>query len=413
METINKNPPLIMHVDLNSCFATIKQQASPHLRGKPLVIAAYDSPAGCVLAPSIEAKKLGIKTGMTVREAKLLCKGVIVRTPDVALIRDAHRKFSKITKDYSPEVYPKSIDEVVIDFRSMDRLNLDLIDVGKEIKQRFRGEIGEWVSCNVGIAPNRFLAKLAASLHKPDGLDIITHQNLIKVYDSVSLTDLHGINTRYQARLNAQGIFTPLQFLETDSETLKRKVFQSIVGHHWYMRLRGYEIDDVEFKRKSFGQDFALGKKTDDPEELSRILMKLCEKMGRRLRKSGYVANGIHVGIIYEDGTYWHRGRKVHSSMYTTKELFTKVMWVFNQQPQRKVVGKLMVSCYSLSSSAMSQPTLFDEENKGHRVSDAIDQINDRYGEYVVTPALMMGMNDLVIERISFGATKGIEDLYI
>jgi DNA polymerase IV len=100
----------------NSCFATLEQQASPHSRGKALVVAAYDSPGGCLVAPSIEAKKLGIKTGMSVREARILCPDVIVRTPHPALYRDAHMKFRNIFLEYTPDVAPTSIDEAILDF---------------------------------------------------------------------------------------------------------------------------------------------------------------------------------------------------------------------------------------------------------------------------------------------------------
>lgn len=106
---LNKNRPLVMHIDLNSCFATIKQQASIHLRGKPLVIAAYNSPAGCVVAPSIEAKRYGIKTGMSVREARLLCRDVQVRMPDPPLIRYVHKQFARIAKDYSLTLSPRAL----------------------------------------------------------------------------------------------------------------------------------------------------------------------------------------------------------------------------------------------------------------------------------------------------------------
>src|ERR687894_2240184 len=212
---INRNQPLIMHVDLNSCFATIEQQANPLLRGKPIVVAAYNSPNGCVVAPSIEAKRYGIKTGMTVRDAKLLYPAVIVRTPDPAKYRAVHLQFRNIFKDYSPDVSPKSIDEAVIDFKDTSALyNRTLPDIGREIKRRFRKEIGEWMVCSIGISTNRFLAKLAASLEKPDGLDTIDHTNVLDVYKRVSLLDLNGINTKNQARLNTAGIFTPLEFFQ-------------------------------------------------------------------------------------------------------------------------------------------------------------------------------------------------------
>jgi DNA polymerase-4 len=410
---LNHNEPTIMHIDLNSCFATVEQQANPLIRNKPVVVAAYTSANGCVVSPSVEAKRFGIKVGNTVREAKLLCKDVIVLQPDPAKYRDVHIKFKKLFSDYSPTVVPKSIDEAVIDFTGTQGLKRGLVDIGYEIKSRMRKEIGEWLSCNVGISTNRFLAKLAASLHKPDGLDVVTYENLPSVYESIELIDLCGINTRYQARLNVNGIFTPTQFLNASTDLLCDRVFKSIIGYHWYMRLRGWEIDNVDWGRKSYGQSYALGKHTADPQELSRLLMKLTEKMGRRLREAGYVAKGVHVACIYKDYTHWHRGRKVDSDLYTTQELFKKVQWVFNQQPERKVIAKLAVSCFNLQPTHPVQLDLFDDEKtKKRSLSDSLDKINDRYGEYVVTPALMMGMENLILDRIAFGGVKDLEDLY-
>lgn len=403
-----------MHIDLNSCFATVTQQAFPHLRNKPLVIAAYNSPRGCVLAPSIEAKRLGIKTGMRVMEAKLIYKDVVVRTTDTQLVRDVHMRLKRICSDYSVSVTPKSIDEIVIDFNPMvHNLKRDLVDIGREIKHRLQKEIGEWIQASIGIATNRFLAKTGASLHKPDGLDLITHANIRSIYASMRLVDLCGINTRFEARLNTCGIFTPLQFLDASVHKLKNEVFKSIVGYYWYKRLRGWEVDDVDFERKSFGQDYALGKHTKDPEELSKIIMKLCEKMGRRLRKSGHAAKGIHVAVVYNDYTFWHRGRLMNEEMYATHELFRGAQYILNQQPEKKVVAKLSVSCYGLTPSSKSQMTLFEaQEDKTRKVSNALDQINNKYGEFVITPALLLGMDNTVVDRIAFGGVKELEEIY-
>lgn len=410
---INRNKPLIMHIDLNSCFATIEQQANPLLRGKPIVVAAYSTPNGCVLAPSVEAKRLGIKTGMRVKEARIIYRNIVVLTPDPPKYRDVHVKFKKIFKDYSDDVTPKSIDEAIIDFRSMERINLDLIKIAEEIKQRMKREIGEWIICSVGISTNRFLAKLAASLHKPDGLDVITSLSLERIYDSVSLLGLNGINTRYQARLNAYGIYTPMDFLHASCELLEKKVFLSICGRQWYERLRGYEVDDIEFKTKSVGQQYALKKPTADPKELCPMIMKLCEKMGRRLRRKNYIARGMHVAMVYIDGTSWHRGRLTDDELYTTMELYKKALLIFNQQPETKVVSLLSVSCYDLQPSTSAQMTLFDiDTSKQRKTADAMDEINDRFGEFVITPALMMSMDDLILDRIAFGGVKDLEDLY-
>ncbi len=412
---LNHNQPLIMHVDLNSCFATCEQQASPLLRGKPIVVAAYNSPNGCVVAPSIEAKQFGIKTGMIVRDAKVLCPQVIVKTPDPPKYRAIHLQFKKIFQDYSPDVVPKSIDEAIIDFTHTYALHKKtLTEIGMEIKRRMREEIGEWIRCNIGIGTNRFLAKTAAGLHKPDGLDIITHENLRSVYQKLKLTDLCGINTRYEARLTSKGIFTPLQFVDAPLQKLQKEVFQSINGYYWYLRLRGWEIDEVEFKRKSFGQSYALGNKTADKQELSRLLMKLTEKMARRMRKAKFAAQGVHVALVYTNWTYWHKGRTFDMPLYTTEELFKKVMLLFNSQPNASVVAKLAVSCFDLVPVGSVQASLFDTDfEKRRQVSDALDTINDKYGEYVITPALMMGMDDLIVDRVAFGGVKELQELYI
>jgi DNA polymerase IV len=388
-----------MFVDLNSAFATCEQQANPLLRGKPMVVAAYDTPNGCVVAPSIEAKQYGIKTGMTVRDARLLCPQVIVRTPNPDLYRAVHLMFRKIFRDYSPAVTPKSIDEAVIDLT--DTLCLfkgGVVDIGKEIKRRFREEIGEWMRCSIGVSTNRFLAKLAASLHKPDGLDIIDHTNVLDVYRRVKLLDLNGINTRFQARLNAYGIFTPMEFYEASLDKLKMQVFKSILGYYWYLRLRGWEIDAVDFKRKSFGNTYALQQQTNDPRALSKLLMKLCEKTGRRLRRASYSAQGVHVACVYTDLSWWHIGRKFDVPVYTTRDIYIKALRLLNSSRYPKRVRNLAVSVYDLIPGNDEQLSLFASPQ--HAVSEAMDKINDRYGEFIVVPALMMGMDKIILEGV-------------
>ncbi|OGK52844.1 hypothetical protein A2970_02215 [Candidatus Roizmanbacteria bacterium RIFCSPLOWO2_01_FULL_44_13] len=405
---INTAAPTIMHIDLNSCFAEVVQQANIQLRGKPMVVAAYPSPGGCILSPSIEAKKLGIKTGMRVGDAKKICPAVIVRESDPEMIRDVSGKFMRICHDYSPDVAPKSIDELVINFAELDDYHKkSLVEIGAEIKKRFLQEIGDWIFCNVGIATNRFLAKLASSLHKPDGLDVINHKNLKNVYSSVGLVDLHGINVKYEARLNAVGIFSPLDFLQAPDNFLRKQVFKSIVGHYWYLRLRGWEVDDFKSERKSFGQEYSLGEKTDEAEKLTALIMMLTEKMGRRLRDSDQTASGIHLGLLYDDWTFWHRGRKFNESLYTTQELFKKIMILFREQPAKKVVRKMAVSCFSLMPVADQTLSLFeDNAEKKRKISAAVDKINDRYGEYVVTPALMIKSKKTILDRIAFGGLR-------
>lgn len=414
----NKQLPTIMHIDMNSCFATAEQQANPFLRGRPVGVAAYTGDNGCVISPSYEAKRQGVKTGMRVKEARMLCPDIEIIAPDPPKYRDVHQRFSRIFKQYAPIVVPKSIDEAVLDFKGTEILKKGipgLVAIGKEIKYRIKQEIGEWVTCNVGISTNMFLAKTAASLHKPDGLDVITHENLREVFAGLELTDLCGIADRNALRLKVAGIKTPLDFLDADYWKLRKEVFHSIVGHYWYAKLRGWESEKYEHDRKTFGQSFALHEWTGDLRVLKPLMMKLCEKMGRRVRKNGYFATGIHVGCLYNNGCFWHIGRKGDLKLYTTQEFYTRAV-KYLASTQHAPVTHLFVNCYNLQKIQNNfQLELYDKSrHKRWKLSKALDTINDKYGEYVTYPARMMGLADSVIDRIPFGGlgVAELEEMY-
>ncbi len=409
---LNYNQPMIMHIDLNSCFAIIEQQANPLIRHKPVAIAAYDTPRGAVIASSYEAKALGIKLGVNVREARLIDRNIIVMMPDPDKYFDAHRRFKQVLLKYTDEVTPKSVDEFVVDFRGSRAIQLgkSLHDVGMEIKQDIKQSLGDYVTVNVGIGPNRFLAKLAAGLHKPDGLDMISADNLRQVYAQLSLTDLPGINVRYEAKLNLAGIFTPLQFLDAPLWQLKDQVFKSIVGFYWYLRLRGFEIDTVDFGRKSFGQQYALGNKTTDPEELSRLLMKLCEKTGRRLRHAGFVGGGVQLWMNFENRQYWSQAKKLRNDIYSTQDIFLNAQRLLNSAVIPARVTNIGVTVFNLHPSTPLQLGLFDDSRLDNRsLARAADLVNDRYGEFTVVPAIMANMQNVILKRVAFGNIQDLE----
>ncbi len=395
-----------MHVDLNSCFASIEQQANPLLRDKPVGVASYNSPGGIILAASYAAKALGITTGTSVRDAKKICPDIVIMMPDPDKYFDAHRRFSKILGKYTNSVVPKSVDEFVIDFAGSPALRhgLTMEEIGKRIKQDVKDSLGEYVTINVGIGPNRFLAKLAAGLHKPDGLDTISATNLRDIYDSLELIDLPGINHRYSARLKLAGIFTPLEFLDAPLYKLQHQVFQSIIGFYWYLRLKGHEIDSIDFGRKSFGQQYALGNKTDDIDELERLLMKLCEKTGRRLRRDSYQAQGIRLWLMFKDYSYFNSQLKTRMPLYSTQDIFNAARHMLVTTAIHSPVTNMSVTVYDLKPTMPLQLGLFDDTRLDSRsLAYAADDINDRYGEFTLVPALMANMQDVIIKRVAFG----------
>ncbi|HEY4964613.1 MAG TPA: hypothetical protein VIH90_08045 [Candidatus Saccharimonadales bacterium] len=403
---INPARPLRMHIDLNSCFTTIEQQANPLIRRKPVVVAAYDTPGGMILAASYEAKALGIKLGVNVRDARRIYPGLIVMMPDPDKYIDANRRFRELLLKYTDLVVAKSVDEYAVDFTASPALRRGetLAQIGMSIKQDIKQSIGEYVTVNVGIGANRFLAKLAAGLNKPDGLDEITIKNLRQIYSKVSLVDLPGINVRYQARLNLAGIYTPLDFLDAPLPVLRKEVFKGIVGYYWYLRLRGYEVDDMDFGRKTFGHQYALSQKTTDLNELSRLLMKLCEKTGRRLRRAGFTASGVHLWLGFEDHSRSSHGKRLGYELYSTQSIYQAALKLLNSAVSDSRVTNMAVSVYGLDSAGFKQLDLFaDPEQDTWSIATTSDKINDRYGEFSVIPALMANMQDTILKRVSFG----------
>jgi DNA polymerase-4 len=406
---INHNPSHIMHIDLNSCFATIEQQANTLLRGKPIAVAAYITPNGCILAPSIEAKALGIKCGMKVKEGRQIWPDLIVMPPDPWKYRFINRKLRQLFHTYTPNVEVASIDEVNMDFGHTLALKRGLHVIGREIKAAIRREVGDWMTVSIGIAPNRFLAKLAANLHKPDGLDEINATKLRTVLAAMDLTDLFGIKHRNKARLFRAGVYTPLDMLDASPQTLMA-AFESIAGYYWHLRLRGWEIDDVDFGRRSIGHSYALKNQRAGAAEVARLLCKLTEKVGRRMRRLGYAARGVHVACLYADMTHWHQRAVNQTPFFVSQDLYRRVMQLFVRAPQGKPLHSLAVSCYGLVKEPLQQLSFLEDEQKKRNLTLALDAINERWGDFVITPARMIDMDDTILERISFGGVKDLEE---
>jgi DNA polymerase-4 len=231
---INPEPPEIMHIDLNSAFAMTEQQANPLIRNKPVGVTNRLNDYAMCIAASYEAKALGIKLGTRNGEAKRIAPDFVMIESDSAKYQYVNKLMQGIFGSYSPAFQMKSVDEGIIDFRGMQGLlkGRSLEDIGYEIKQRVREEVGDYMKVNVGIGQNRWLAKVAAGFMKPDGLYQIDQDNLEAVYGVMDLMELPYIKRRNKLRLNEAGIYTPLEFFWASEATLSKQVFRSINGHH-------------------------------------------------------------------------------------------------------------------------------------------------------------------------------------
>ena len=404
---VNKEKPMIMHIDLNSAFATTEQQAHPSLRGRPMGVTNRLSKECCVIAASYEAKALGIKVGCRRSEALAICPEFVMLETDAPKYHKVYEKLIAIMRDYSPKIKMKSIDEGIIDFHGMEPVlkGRTLQDVGYEIKQRVKDDIGDWMKINVGIGTNRFLAKQAAGWHKPDGLDTIDYHNLVDYYKQMELTDLSGIAERNAARLNALNIFTPIDFLKADEYALKKQVFKSINGTYWYRRLRGYEIDDYETNLGMIGRQWVVKDPSDKDSYLLPCLSYLCETAGMKLRFRNVEARGICVWATYQNGEFWKGKRMFKSSFFTNAEIYRRAMEQFTQRPSG-TVRTIGVFCYGLEPSKRSQLGLFEDVSKAGDLTKAVDEINDFYGAFTMHSATTIEGKKIIKQKIPFGGTE-------
>jgi len=384
-----------MLLDINSCFATIEQQANPLLRGKEVVVAAYENGGGCILAASREAKKLGIKTGWRVGEAQKICPNLVVLTPDVEKYQFINKGLKKILLAFSPNVQTKSIDEFAIDFKGVEG---NLKEIGLKIKEKIREVLGEWITVSIGIGPNIFLAKVASNLQKPDGLTEINKDNFWEIYGKLKLIDLHGVNFKTAYKLEVNGIKNPQDFYNKSRQEL-RSIFHSVCADYWYWRLRGFEIDDKKRKyKKSFSAIFSLKIPAKNRQELAGILYQLCLKVGQRCDRQKMEA----VGIVW-----WGGGNKINingklrvrEGMINGWEMFSKI---YPKIPEfRGEIKKAVVVIYDLRPKSW-QGDIFGQRQKIMKETEIAELINKKFGRGTIFPATILNCKRIP-EFIGFG----------
>ncbi len=403
---INPALPQIMWLDLNSAFATTEQQAYPGLRHRPVGVTNRASPNCCIITASYEAKAQGVHTGMRRIEALRQCPGLILVESHPAKYSAVYRRLFRIMHSYSPDCDMKSIDEGYIDLRSTGYdTPAKLIRLGQELKDRVKREIGEYLTINVGLGSNRFLAKLAAGLHKPDGLDMITADNLIQVYSRLQLEDLTGIAEHLGRRLRRAGINTPMQFLEASEATLRRRVFRGITGTYWYQRLRGYEVDDQSTGLSMIGRQWVVDRGSDDEDYLSSCLHCLAENVGLKLRYRRIKARGVCVRLRLQAGGHYQRKVLSPSPFDSDQAIWQLAEPLFQARPAGHVC-RLGIYVYNFRLINQGQLSLLSQTTRSASLVKAIDRINQTYGLATIHSAhSSLGVKH-VRRKVPFGSTK-------
>ena len=413
---LNTADPQTLVIDLNCAFASIEQQHDPSLRGRPLAIAAYATDAATIVSSSREARDLGIKTGMKVFEAKLLCPAVIVREPNPPRYRDVSDRLVDIMRRHSPDVLRMSIDEASMNLAGTpDLKKLGPEGVGLAVKRQVREEVGECVTASVGISTSIWMAKQASNLNKRDGLERIDHTNLVSVFERLQLTDLSGIAEATARRRRAAGIHTPLEFLRATAPRLRGAGMHAEVAGGWAKRLRGFEVGAFEHAaRKSYSHSHVLARATASQHDLEELLMRLCEMVGRRLRAGGRRGRVVSIGIVYrpDTGTHFSRQATLAHPVATGDEISRAALKLLEARDHRLLVGTLGVGLSGLSEDGAGQLEMFgdDAAPRNERLEAAVDRIRDRFGEDAVQRSRLLGRAPVVRDRIAFGNTGHPDD---
>jgi DNA polymerase-4 len=303
-----------------------------------------------------------------------------------------------------------SIDEASLSLAGTpDLARLGPEGVGRAIKRALSEDVGECVTCSVGVSTSIWMAKQASNLDKHDGLARIDHRNLVQVFAGLALTDLSGIADATARRLRRAGIRTPLEFLGSDSQRLRLAGMHTDVADAWLRRLRGFEVGGFEgVARKSYSHSHVLAKATSSQPALEELLMRLSEMVGRRLRAGGRQGNVVSVSVVYRpDVGRLSRQMTLPEPVATGEEIYKAALRLLAARDRRREVGTLGVGVSGLAASGAGQLDLFASASPARhdRLETAMDAIRNRFGDDAVQPARLLGRARVVRDRIAFGNT--------
>ena len=413
-----QSEPRVLFIDMNSFFASCEQQVNYWLRGRPVGVCVYTGRNSCIIAPSIEAKKKGIKTGMRLNEAIQLCPELVPLETNPSRYRDFHMKIIKVLKKYSEDVIPKSIDEAVVNLHNYKLVHGDMISVAKKIKQDISNEVGDWLKCSIGIAPNAFLAKLASDIKKPDGLTVITPDNIDLVLSKMKLKDLPGIATNMAERLISAGIETPVQLRHTSPERL-RIICKGVVGDYWHSRLNFAEVDmkDNDYKSMQAMRHLSAAQRKS-VTAIEEILLSLCLTLEKRMvdtqvfcQTIGFHAryensydrsynDTIHISVPLQDGVELLNALKKRMKQYQEANRCEEVL--------NTGVISLSVFVGDFVDENMVQYGMFEEQSKRDKLRKTVYALKDKFGLGKLRRAAELSDEEFVKDVIGFGSVKDL-----
>ncbi len=382
---------IIMHADINAFFASVEQQCNPALKGKPVAVIGSRKRT-VITTASYEARAQGVRTGMNKYEGKRFCPGLIFIVGNNRKYIDTSTRIISIFRDYTPEVDVFSIDEAFLDITGSLTLFKGAENIALSIKKRIKDSLG--LTCSIGIAPNRLLAKLASGLEKPDGLVIIKQHEISGLMETMPVGKLCGIGGKIEACLKAIGIITCGDLGRYPVDLLKRRF--GIVGEKLHNMGLGIDNSAVisqekEEDVKSVGHSMTLSKDISDIKSIRRYLLQLSEMVGRRARRYGYSGRTVVLTVRYKDFTTFSKRSSIQKYINNSLDIYRISLGILGSLRLRQAVRLLGVGLTNLVRC--SQMPLFIENEKYDKLVNSMDMINDRYGEFTVTYGALLSIS--------------------
>ncbi len=377
----------------------------PELRGKPVgIVPVEGTDFTCFIAASKEAKAFGVKCGTMIREGKFKCPGLIL----VDQRPEQYVKFQKQIHAAINEVVPlhreRSIDECEVSLIGAERELSNALAIAHEIKRQIRERVGKYITVSIGISTSSKIAKIAADLQKPDGLTIIQQHELPQRLYELNLTDLPGINVRNQRRLNAHGIYT-VEDLATRSKEDLHRAFRSVWGDRWFEWLRGGDVWEAPTVKQIIGGQHVLRPKYRNHNDAKAVLQKLVHRASKRARSMGYVAGELVIFVEHTDNGVFFNKLKLsppHADIFALLKVLD-ALWETNPAESMYLTPYIVgVSLTHVEPAAHATDFLFEGDKRFQRLNQAMDLINDRFGESKIFIAPMIGVKDAAPVRIAY-----------
>jgi DNA polymerase-4 len=392
-----------LFIDFNSYFASVEQQMRPELRHRPVAVAPVLTETTCCIAVSYEAKPFGLYTGMQVAKARQACPGLEVIEARPSLYVETHQQIHEVVDSCMAVEEVHSIDEMSCRLTRNWQRRDDALQLARQIKRKLAAQIGEYVRCSIGIAPNVLLAKAACDIQKPDGLVVFEDKNLPHCLYDLELRDLNGIGPRMEKRLQSVGIKTVEQLCAQPRAAL-RKIWRNVAGERIYDALHGAIVSYPATQKSMVGHSHVLAPAQRNDEEARAVLLRLLQKAALRLRRMQYFTRGLELFIEYVGDVDFSKTLTFRE----TQDTF-ELMQIFNQlwrqrphpPPKPLMVG---VSFFDLVAENNYTPSLFRENGaeKRRRLSTITDQINARFGKLAVYFAAAHQARNSAPMRIAF-----------